>query len=54
MRISAADVLLSYPFHLGGLPIRMSKIQLQREVFSHRVLRLVMSFEGTMVLNAEL
>ena len=32
----------------------MSKIHLQREVFSPRVLSLVMSFVGTMVLNAEL
>ena len=29
-------------------------IQLQREVFSPRVFSLVMSLEGTMVLNAEL
>ena len=32
----------------------MARIQLQWEVFSPRVLSLVMSFEGTMVLNAEL
>ena len=34
-----------------GRPIRKSRIQLQREVFSPRVLRLVMGFEGTVVLN---
>ena len=37
-----------------GLPIRKSRIQLQREVFSLRFLSLLMSFEGTMVLNAEM
>ena len=35
-------------------PVRKSRIQLQREVFSPRILNLVMSFERTMVLNAEL
>ena len=34
--------VVAYPYHL------------QREVFSPRVLSLVMSFEGAMVLNAEL
>jgi hypothetical protein len=42
-----------YPHHLGR-PVRKSRIQLQREVFSPRVLSLVMSFEGSMVLNTEL
>ena len=37
-----------------GWPVSESSIQLQREVFSPKVLSLVMSFEGTMVLNAEL
>jgi hypothetical protein len=37
-----------------GWPVRKSRIQLEREVFSPRVLSLVMSCEGTMVLNAEL
>ena len=37
-----------------GWPVRKSRIQLQREVFSLRVLSLVMSFVGTMMLNAEL
>ena len=53
MRISVADVLLP-TLTTWGQPIRMSRIQLQREVFSPRVLSLVMSFEGTMVLNDEL
>ena len=34
--------------------VRKSRIQLQREMCSPRVLSLVMSFVGTMVLNAEL
>jgi hypothetical protein len=46
------DVLLP-TLTTRGLPIRKSSIQLQREVFSPRVLSYVMSFEGTMVLNAE-
>ena len=37
-----------------GRPVRQSRIQLQREVFSPRVLSLVMSFVVTTVLNAEL
>ena len=41
-------------YHLGGRPVRKSRHQMQREVFSTRVLSLVMSFVGTMVLNAEL
>ena len=45
--------VVAYPDHLGW-PVRKSRIQLQREVFSPRVLSLVMSFVGTMVLNAEL
>ena len=45
--------VVAYPYHLGR-PVRKSRIQLQREVFSPRVLSLVMSFVGTMVLNAEL
>ena len=42
-----------YLHHLGQ-PVRKSRIQLQRELFSPRVLSLVMSLEGTMVLNTEL
>jgi hypothetical protein len=53
LRISVADVLLP-TLTTWGWPVRKSRIQLQREVFSHRVLSLVMCFEGTMVLNAEL
>ena len=49
VRISVADVLLS-TLTTWGRPVRKSRIQLQREVFSPRV----MSFEGTIVLNAEL
>ena len=37
-----------------GRPVMKSRIQLQREVFSPKDLSLVMSFEGTMVLNTEL
>ena len=46
--------VVTYSYHLGERPARKSRIQLQREVFSSSVLSLVMSFEGTMVLNAEL
>ena len=50
---SFEDVLLPI-FTAWELPGKKSRLQLQREVFSLRVLSLVMSFEGTMVLNAEL
>ena len=40
--------------HRRGQPITNAKIQFQREVFSPRVLSLVMSFEGTIMLNTEL
>ena len=53
LRISVADVLLP-TLTTWGRPVRKSRIQLQREVFSPRVLSLVRSFEGTMMLNAEL
>ena len=53
LRISIVDVLL-HTLTTWGRPGRKSRIQLQREVFSPRVLSLVMSYEGTMVLNAEL
>ena len=43
LKIRLTDVLL--------LTLRKSRIQLQREGFSPRVLSLVMSFVGTMVLN---
>ena len=53
LRISMADVLLP-TLTTWGRPVRKSRFQLQREVFSPRVVTLVMSFVGTMVLNAEL
>ena len=53
LRISVADVLL-LTFTTWGRTVRKSRIQLQREVSRPRVLILVMSFECTMVLNAEL
>ena len=43
LRISVADVLLP-TLTTWGRPVRKYRIQLQREVFSHRVLSLVMSF----------
>ena len=43
MRISVADVLLP-TLTTWGWPVRKSKIQLQREVISPRVLSIVMSF----------
>jgi len=52
-RIIVVDVLLP-TLTTWGRPVRKSRIQLQRELFSLRVLSLLMSFEGTMVLNAEL
>ena len=51
-RIRVADVLLP-TLTTWGRHIRKSKIQLHRKVFSPRVLSLVMSFVGIMVLNAE-
>ena len=53
LRISVADVLVP-TLTSWGRPIRKSRIQMQREVFSPMVLSLVMSFVGTMVLNLEL
>ena len=53
LRISVADVLLP-TLTTWRRPVRKSRNQLQREVFSPRVLSLVMSFVGTMVLNAKL
>ena len=53
LRISMADVLLP-TLTTWGRTVRMSRIQLQREVFSPSVLSIVMSFVGPMVLNAEL
>jgi hypothetical protein len=48
LRISVEDVLLPN-LTTWGRPIGKSRIQLQREVFSPRVLSLLMSFEDTMV-----
>ena len=50
---SVANVLLP-TLTTWGQPNRMSRIQLQKKVLSPRVLSLVMSFEGTMVLISEL
>ena len=52
-RVCLAEVMLS-TLTTGGRPVRKSRIQLQREVFSPRVLSLMTSLEGAMVLNAEL
>ena len=49
LRISVADVLLP-TFTTWGQPVRKTRIQLQREVFSPRVLSLVMRYVGTMAL----
>ena len=53
LRVSVPNVLL-LTLTTWGQPVRKSRIQFQREVFSPRVVRLVMSLEGTMVLNAAL
>jgi hypothetical protein len=53
LMISMEDVLL-LTLITWGRPVRKSRIQLQREECSPSVLRIVMSFEGIMVLNAEL
>ena len=53
LRISVEDVLFPN-LTTWGRPVRKSRVQLQREVFSPRVFSLVMTFVGTMVLNAEL
>jgi hypothetical protein len=51
LRISVADMLMPT---LTAYSVRKSRIQVQREVFSPKVLSLMMSFVGTMALNAEL
>ena len=53
LRISVVDVLL-HTLTTWGRSVSKSRIQLQRVAVSPRVLSLVMSFEGTVVLNAEL
>ena len=45
--------VVSYPHHLGW-PVRKSRTQFQRAGFRPRASSLMMSLEGTMVLNAEL
>ena len=45
--------VVAYSYHLGE-PRQESRIQVHREVFIPRVLCLLISFVGTMVLNAEL
>jgi hypothetical protein len=51
LRISVADVLFP-TLTTWGQPVRKSRIQLQREVFSPTVLSLVLSFVGIKVLNS--
>jgi hypothetical protein len=53
LRVRVVDVLLP-TLTSWGRPVRKTNILLQRQVFSPRVLSLVMSLEGHMVLNAEL
>jgi uncharacterized protein YggT (Ycf19 family) len=53
LRVSVVDVLLP-TITTCGRPVRKFRIQLQREVFSPRVLSLVMSLEGNMLLKVEL
>ena len=53
LRISMADISLP-TLTTWWRPVRKYRIQFQRKVFSPRILSLVMSFECTMVLNAEL
>ena len=53
LKINVADVLLP-TLTTWERPVRKSRIQLQREMFSPRVLGLLVSFEDTMVLNGEL
>ena len=53
MKIPIADLLV-HNLPPWGLPDRKARSPLQREMFSPRVLSFVMSFEGNMVLNAEL
>ena len=45
---------VTFPYHLGAARQEVRDPVTEREVFSPRVLSLVMSFESTMALNAEL
>ena len=53
VEVSMAEVLLP-TLATWGRPIRKSRVQFQSEVFSPRVLSLLMRFEGPMELNAQL
>ena len=53
LRISEVEVLFP-TFTTWGLPVRKSRTQLLRVGFRPRALSLMMSLEGTMVLNAYL
>jgi hypothetical protein len=53
LRVSVADVLLPTLTTLGW-PVRKISIQLKREVCSPKVLSLVLSLQGTVLLSAEL
>jgi hypothetical protein len=53
LRVSVVEVMLP-ALTTCRQPVRKSSIQLQREVFSPRVLSVVTSLDGTMVLNTEL
>jgi hypothetical protein len=53
LMVSVGDVLLP-TLNAWGWPFRKSRIQLQRDVFNPRVLSLVMSLKGSMVLNVVL
>jgi hypothetical protein len=53
LRVSVGEVLLP-TLTACRLPIRKSRIQLPKEIFNSRVPSLVMSLEGTMLLNAEI
>ena len=53
LRISEVEVLFP-TFTIWGRHVRMSRTQLHRAGFRPRASSLMMSLEGTMVLNAEL
>ena len=53
LRVSVVEVLLP-TLTTWGRPVMQSRTQLQREGFSPRIPSLVMSLEGTVLLNTEL
>ena len=53
LKISEVEMLFP-TFTTWGWPVRKSRTQLHRVVFRPRALSLMMSLEGTMVLNVEL